>query len=56
LRDRSAIPVAGIPLLFGIQQFCEGMVWVGLGRVDADLTRNAAIVYLFFASGSFGFR
>ncbi len=48
-RDRLAIPVAAIPLLFGIQQFCEGLVWVGIGRGELELARSAALAYLFFA-------
>lgn len=48
-RDRSSLPIAAIPLLFGIQQFAEGMVWVGLSRGNADLTHVAAMIYLFFA-------
>lgn len=48
-RDWLALPIATIPLLFGVQQFCEGLVWVGVGRGDAELTRFAALGYLFFA-------
>jgi hypothetical protein len=48
-RDRSSLPIAAIPLLFGIQQFSEGLVWVGLSRGNADLTHIAAMIYLFFA-------
>lgn len=48
-RNRSSLPVAAIPLLFGIQQFFEGIVWIGIGRGDADLTRSTALFYLFFA-------
>lgn len=48
-RDRSALPLAAMPVLFGIQQFVEGLVWVGIGRENAALTHSAAVVYLFFA-------
>ena len=48
-RDRSLLLIAAIPLLFAIQQFCEGLVWIGIGRGNADLTKIAAVVYLFFA-------
>lgn len=48
-RDRSALGIAFIPLGFGIQQFCEGLVWVGLRHDDFRLARGAALAYLFFA-------
>lgn len=48
-RDRSALPLAAVPLLFGVQQACEGLVWVGIGREHVELTQAAALAYLFFA-------
>ena len=48
-RDRSSLLLAAVPQLFGVQQFCEGLVWLGIGRSDADLTQWAALAYLFFA-------
>ncbi|MCC7424593.1 MAG: hypothetical protein IT428_30360 [Planctomycetaceae bacterium] len=48
-RDRSTLPVAAIPLVFGVQQAFEGLVWVGIHRADAELTRLAATGFLFFA-------
>ena len=48
-RDRAALLIAAIPLLFAIQQFSEGLVWVGIGRDNVELTQSAALVYLFFA-------
>ena len=48
-RDHSSRPIAAIPLLFAIQQFSEGLVWVGIGRRNVELTQSAAMVYLFFA-------
>jgi len=48
-RDPRLLPVSAIPLLFGIQQFCEGVVWIGVGRGDGELSRLAAIGFLFFA-------
>lgn len=47
--DRAALGIAFIPLGFGIQQFCEGLVWVGLAHDDLRLVRGAATAYLFFA-------
>lgn len=33
---------AGIPLLFGFQQFAEGLLWVALGSGGQDLLQNIA--------------
>jgi hypothetical protein len=43
------LPLAVIPMVFGLQQICEGLVWVGLDRSDDDLVRAASLVYLQFA-------
>ena len=40
-RQRSALPLAIVPLVFSFQQFCEGFVWVGLANEDAALVRSA---------------
>jgi hypothetical protein len=48
-KRRSLLPLAFIPLAFSAQQFCEGLVWVGLGHNDAGLVRDASTVFLFFA-------
>ncbi|HEX4147797.1 MAG TPA: DUF6629 family protein [Pirellulales bacterium] len=48
-RDLCGLPIAAVPLFFGVQQICEGLVWVGVNRGDDRLTRPAAIVFLFFA-------
>jgi hypothetical protein len=47
--DRRSLPLAIIPVVFGVQQFCEGWVWTGIDRGDPGLTRTAALFYLFFA-------
>jgi len=47
--DRAALPLAIVPIMFGLQQFCEGWVWVGLHRGDAHLVTLAAAGFLFFA-------
>jgi hypothetical protein len=47
--DRSYLPLAIIPAVFGLQQFCEGWVWTGLHRGQSHLVTIAAIAYLFFA-------
>jgi hypothetical protein len=48
-RDRSSLPIAAVPLLFGVQQLCEGLVWFGIGQGNSNLTRIAATGFLFFA-------
>jgi hypothetical protein len=48
-KDRAYLPLAAVPLLFGVQQLCEAGVWLGLGRGDPDLTRLASRWFLFFA-------
>ena len=47
--DRNYLPLSIIPAVFGVQQFCEGLVWVGLGRGDPLLARVASLTFLFFA-------
>jgi hypothetical protein len=41
------LPVAVVPLFFGIQQGFEGLVWRGLLHEDPDLTRWASLAFLF---------
>jgi hypothetical protein len=48
-KSRSQLPVAIVPLVFGVQQFCEGLVWVGLDRVNETLVPIASSAYLYFA-------
>lgn len=43
------LPLAVVPLVFSVQQFAEGLVWVGLGRNDAVLVKAAALLFLAFA-------
>lgn len=41
---------AAIPILFGIQQASEGVVWLTIGQVaSADLLKWAVITFLAFA-------
>jgi hypothetical protein len=47
--DRSLLAVSMIPVVFAVQQFCEGWVWTGLDRGDPGLTSVAARAYLVFA-------
>jgi hypothetical protein len=43
------LPVAVVPLVFAIQQFSEGLVWVGLRHGHETLTQAGALIFLFFA-------
>lgn len=47
--DRKFLPLAAVPIVFGVQQFGEGCVWTGIARGDARLTTIAGIAFLFFA-------
>jgi hypothetical protein len=48
-KDRRYLPLAAIPLLFGLQQVCEARVWAGLGHGDPGLARVPSLAFLFFA-------
>ncbi|MHC4956445.1 MAG: DUF6629 family protein, partial [Planctomycetota bacterium] len=48
-RDPRYLALAVSPLVFAVQQACEGFVWLGLDRGDHDLARYASAVFLFFA-------
>lgn len=51
----SRLPLALTPLLFGLQQALEGLVWLGLGpgapAIGNQLLPAASLAYLFFAYG-----
>jgi hypothetical protein len=48
-KGMALLPLALIPFAFSAQQLAEGFVWIGIRTADATLTRNASIVFLFFA-------
>ena len=48
-KDRAYLPLAVIPLLFGVQQLCEAVVWLGLERAEPDLIRAGSGWSLLFA-------
>src|SRR5947199_10183889 len=48
-KGRAYLPLAAVPVLFGLQQLCEAQVWVGFGRGSPELVRGASLVFLFFA-------
>ena len=50
VRARRDLPLASLPLLFGVHQLVEALVWGGIdGDVSAGLARAAAWVYVVFA-------
>lgn len=48
-KDRAYLPLALTPLLFGVQQLGEAVVWLGLERGDPDLARAGSRWFLLFA-------
>lgn len=48
-KDRRYLPLAVVPVFFGIQQLCEALVWLELERGNAATADTAARAYLFFA-------
>lgn len=48
-KARTLTALAMIPLIFGIQQFVEGLVWLAIKHGDTPRARSAAVAYLFFA-------
>ncbi len=49
MKDPSYLALAVIPIVFGIQQISEGVVWIGLHSNDHTLARTASLVFLAFA-------
>lgn len=47
--EPAARPLARIPLLFALQQFAEGVVWVGLANDQPVLTLPFSYAFAFFA-------
>lgn len=45
--DRRYIPIAALPLLFGVQQALEGAVWTSNG--DSQLVEQFSLAYMFFS-------
>jgi hypothetical protein len=55
-RQRPAyLTLAAIPFVFSLQQFAEGLVWVGLARDDGPLVSAAALAFLAVALGFWPF-
>src|ERR1700722_11922428 len=48
-KNRAYWPIAVIPLVFAVQQFCEAAVWAGLMRDLPGLVKPASLAFLFIA-------
>lgn len=48
-KDRRYLPFATLPLLFGLQQFFEGMVWTGGGLSKPEWVERFSLAYMFFS-------
>ena len=49
VRQRSEIPFAAIPLLFGVQQISEGVIWLTFRHDAPELRRTMTYVYSVFS-------
>ena len=47
--DRRYTALCALPLLFGVQQLLEGLVWTSGAAGDAALTHSFSAAYMFFA-------
>ena len=47
--DPRYLPLAALPLFFGIQQLFEGFVWIAGAQGDSDLLKVSSRSYMFFA-------
>lgn len=47
--DRRYLLLGALPLLFGIQQFVEGLVWTAGVQGNSDLLQTSSRLYMFFA-------
>jgi len=48
-KDTSCLPLALVPVFFGIQQGLEGFVWLGLHGAQPAMVRAGSLGYLFFS-------
>lgn len=47
--DRRYLVLASFPVMFGVQQISEGLVWLSLDDPDGHFSLGAAMVFLIFA-------
>lgn len=48
-KEPKYVPMMSIPILFGIQQVCEGMVWQEMNNPNSNLIKIYALGFLFFS-------
>lgn len=48
-KDRRYLPLAATPVLFGVQQLCEAVVWAGFEGGHPEMVRVGSLAFLFFA-------
>jgi hypothetical protein len=49
VKKPSYLPLAAVPIFFGVQQIGEGFVWQAIHEGDPAQIRTASLVFLFFA-------
>ncbi len=47
-KNRAFLPIALIPIFFGVQQLCEGFVWTEITASEGDYVRLWSLGFLFF--------
>ncbi len=50
-QDRTYLPLAAMPLMFGVQQALEGGLWLGLAANDPGLKTVGSLGFLLFSHG-----
>lgn len=48
-KDHALLPLALVPFGFGLQQCCEGFVWLGLNSANSTVVHLSSMLFLFFA-------
>jgi hypothetical protein len=48
-KNKRYLLLACIPLIFGLQQFCEGLVWLSIQRGDPGFIKLSSLGFMFFA-------
>ncbi|MBI1861566.1 MAG: hypothetical protein HYR96_11675 [Deltaproteobacteria bacterium] len=48
-KDPKFLPLAAIPVAFGVQQLSEGLVWRGMETGNQSLVTFGSVIFLFFA-------
>lgn len=47
--NRRYLPIAVLPILFGLQQVFEGLVWTGNAWASDEMVRRFSMAYMFFS-------